>query len=291
MKTIKRNEVKKLKADPDFNVLASYLNEISRIPLLTREEEDLTARAAAQGDNAARDKLIKGNLRFVVNVAKKYQGMGLPLSDLISEGNIGLIKAAEKFDAERGFRFISYAVWWIRQTVLKAICDKSRHIRLPGNRVVDLINIEKAKRILSGDTGGDVEIQEISRMLDMDEDRVEEMIAISREIISLDMPVNTRRGASPLGHFVEDSRYIAPEQVALNKSLESDIENMLATLDDKEAEIIRCRYGLGESFPMTLDEIGERYDLCKERIRQLETNALRHLRQPSRVIKLEGYVA
>ena len=282
---------KKKTKDRDVNVLAVYLEEISRIPLLTREEEDEIARAAARGDSAARDKLIKANLRFVINVAKKYQGQGLTLDDLISEGNIGLIKAVEKYEVDRGFHFISYAVWWIRQTILKAICDKSRFIRLPGNRVADLINIDKAKRMLNCNSDTAVEVREIAQMLGMEESRVEEMITISREMISLEKPVNTSKGASPLGHFVEDTRYTAPDEYAMLKSLESDVGNLLATLDEKEAEVIRCHYGLGENFPMTLDEIGERFDLCKERIRQLETKAMARLRHPSRMVRLEAYVA
>ena len=285
----KRPSASKQKSDD--NILAMYLGEISRIPLLTREEEDKAARAAAQGNIAARDKLIKGNLRFVVNVAKKYQGQGLPLLDLISEGNIGLMYAVERFDVDRGCHFISYAVWWIRQFILKALCDKSRLIRLPVNRAADIVRINKAKKMLPGNESHNTETHEIAQMLSMDEGRVEDMVAISKEIVSLDMKVNTNKGASPLGSFIEDNRYEAPEQEIMHKALEVDIDKLLDTLDSKEAEIIRCRYGLGHQKPLSLKELGERYAISKERVRQIEQKALARLQHPSRIFKLKAYVA
>ena len=277
--------------NPDENVLAIYLNEISRIPLLTREEENEAARAAAKGNLAARNKLINGNLRFVVNVAKKYQGQGIPLADLISEGNIGLIQAVERYDAERGYHFISYAVWWIRQSILKALSEKSRLIRLPVNRAADLVRIEKTKKVLPDGQNSDNEIKEIAHMLNMDEGHVEDMIAISREIVSLEKQVNTGKWATPLGYFVEDIRYETPDQEMIRKALEADIDDLLNTLDSREAEIIRCRYGLGLQHPLSLKEIGDRFDLTKERIRQIEEKALVRLQHPSRKEKLEAYVA
>ncbi|MDR2922646.1 MAG: RNA polymerase sigma factor RpoD/SigA [Treponema sp.] len=275
----------------DENVLAMYLKEINRIPLLTREEEDSIARAAVNGNFEARNKLINGNLRFVVNVAKRYQGHGMPLADLISEGNIGLIKAVERYDADRGFHFISYAVWWIRQTILKALADQSRIIRLPVNRTNDLIQIEKAKKLLAGSTGCETEIRELAQLLSMDESHIEDMLAISRETLSLEKSVDASRNASPLGNFVVDTRYDTPDQAIFKKFLKHDIDEVLSTLSSKEAEIIRYRFGLGQREPMNFQEIGDYFDLSKERIRQIEEKALRLLQQPSRKSKLEAYVA
>jgi len=275
----------------DENVLAIYLKEINSIPLLTREEEDSIARAAARGSITARDKLVKSNLRFVVNVAKRYQGHGLPLPDLISEGNIGLIKAVEKYDADRGFHFISYAVWWIRQTILKALADQSRLIRLPVSRANDLIQIEKAKKLLAGSSSSETEIRELAQLLTMDEGHIEDTLAVSRETLSLEKSVDAGRNASPLGNFIVDNRYDLPDQAMFKKSLKDDIEEVLSTLSKKEAEIIRCRFGLGQRKPMNFQEIGDYFDLSKERIRQIEEKAIRLLQQPSRKSKLEAYVA
>jgi len=275
----------------DENILSIYLKEINRIPLLTREEEDCIARAAARGSITARNKLVKSNLRFVVNVAKRYQGHGLPLSDLISEGNIGLIKAVEKYDADRGFHFISYAVWWIRQTILKALADQSRLIRLPVSRTNDLIQIEKAKKLLAGSTGNETEIRELAQLLTMEESHIEDTLAVSKETLSLEKSVDVGRNTSPLGNFIVDNRYDAPDMAMFKKSLKSDIEEVLNTLSNKEAEIIRCRFGLGQRKPMNFQEIGDYFDLSKERIRQIEEKAIRLLQQPSRKSKLEAYVA
>ena len=279
------------RAGADENVLRMYLKEISRVSLLTREEEDKLARAAAEGDISARNKLVNGHLRFVVSVAKKYQGQGMPLADLISEGNIGLINAVEKYDADRGYHFISYAVWWIRQSVLKALCEKSRLIRLPVNRANDLIQIGKAQKLLASQGSGEAEIREVAQLLNMNENHIDDIIAISREVVSLEKMVSTGRGSSPLSNFVEDNQYKGPDQEVMKKSLEHDLEEVLETLDTREADIIRFRYGLGKLEPMSLKELGERYDLTKERIRQIEEKALARLQHPSRKAKLEAYVA
>jgi len=285
------NGKQKTRGKLEENILAMYLKEINRVPLLTREEEDSIARAAAKGSITARNKLINSNLRFVVNVAKRYQGHGMPLADLISEGNIGLIKAVEKYDASRGFHFISYAVWWIRQTILKALADQSRLIRLPVNRTNDLIQIEKAKKLLAGSQSNEIEIRELAQLLSMDESHIEDMLSISRETLSLEKSIDASRNASPLGNFVVDNRYDAPDQAMFKKFLKHDIEEVLNTLSSKEAEIIRCRFGLGQRKPMNFQEIGDCFDLSKERIRQIEEKAIRLLQQPSRKAKLEAYVA
>jgi RNA polymerase primary sigma factor len=271
------------------NTLALYLREINRIPLLTREEEETTAREAAKGSKRAQDKLVNANLRFVVNVAKKYQGQGLPLEDLISEGNIGLLNAVKRFDVEKGYHFISYAVWWIRQAILKAICEKSRMIRLPLNRVNELVQIEKARRFVQGN--GESEIQEVARLLDMDPSKVAELVNISRDMVSLENPLYEEKDSSSLGDFIEADQYQAPDALALESALQDDIEMVLDTLDKKEAEVIRFRYGLGNKAPLSLKEIGDRFDLTKERIRQIEKKALKRLRHPARLKVLENYVA
>jgi len=274
----------------DENILSLYLKEINRIPLLTRSEEEQTATLAAQGDKASKNRLIKATLRFVVNVAKKYQNQGLPLADLISEGNIGLINAIERFDVSKGFHFISYAVWWIRQAILKAICEKSRMIRLPLNRANELVQIEKVRKELGGAGRGDSEIVEIARQLDMDEDHVADLINISRDLISLDTPIYDEKDSSLLSDFVEDRGYKAPHEVVVDKALREEINQVLDTLSQKEADIIQYRFGLNGRRPMSLKEIGSRYKLTKERIRQIEKKALKRLQHPSRSSPLRAYM-
>jgi RNA polymerase primary sigma factor len=275
----------------DENVLSMYLKEINRIPLLTREEEDRYARRAAKGDKAAIDKLVSSNLRFVVNVAKKYQNQGLPLSDLISEGNIGLMNAIERFDVDKGYHFISYAVWWIRQAILKAICEKSRMIRLPLNRANELVQIEKARKELQSGKGVEPEIDEIASALNMDPDHVADLINISRDLVSLETPVYAEKDSSQLGDFIEDKGYEHPEDEAIKTSLQGEINTILRTLTEKEAEIIQYRFGLNGRSPLSLKEIGDRYNLTKERIRQIEKKALKRLQHPSRSQYLQAYIA
>jgi RNA polymerase primary sigma factor len=275
----------------DENILSLYLKEINRIPLMTRTEEEEAARLAAEGDKAAKNKLIRANLRFVVNVAKKYQNQGLPLADLISEGNIGLINAIERFDVDKGYHFISYAVWWIRQAILKAICEKSRMIRLPLNRANELVQIEKVRKELGGAGRGDSEIAEIARQLDMDEDHVADLINISRDLISLDTPIYDEKDSSLLSDFVEDRGYKPPHEVVVDKALREEINQVLATLSQKEADIIQYRFGLNGRRPMSLKEIGSRYKLTKERIRQIEKKALKRLQHPSRSSPLRAYIS
>jgi len=282
---------KTMKTQSEGNLLGMYFKDVSRVPLLTREEEDQAARAAAQGDLAARERLINGNLRFVITIAKKYQGFGIPLVDLINEGNIGLISAVEKFDVDRGYHFISYAVWWIRQSILKALYEKSRFIRLPVNQTTDLIHIEKVKKMLAGNVSAENQVKEIAQMLNIKENYIEDIMAISQEVVSLEKLVDSDAGTLPLGNSVIDDRYDAPEQAVMNKSLEHDIEELLSTLSYKEAEIIRMHFGLGKQMPMSLQEIGERFNITKERVRQIEKKALSRLKHLSRRVKLAGYVA
>lgn len=289
-KKIQKNTAEK-NPNYDENVLSIYLKEINKVPLLTREEEDLYARLAAQGDKEAREKLLKANLRFVVNVAKKYQNQGLPLSDLISEGNIGLLNAIERYDVNKGYHFISYAVWWIRQAILKAICEKSRMIRLPLNRANELVQIEKTRKLVQNSSKSeDAEMKEIAQLLNMDGTHVAELVNISRDLVSLETPVYAERDSSSLGDFVEDLGFKHPEEIVIQESLKEDINKILKTLSEKEAEIIQYRFGLNGRTPLSLKEIGEKYNLTKERIRQIEKKALKRMQHPSRSEILEAYL-
>jgi RNA polymerase primary sigma factor len=290
MKELKAHRTANSQATEE-NVLSIYLKEINRIPLLTRQEEDSYARKAAQGEQHAKDMLVKSNLRFVVNVAKKYQNQGIPLADLISEGNIGLINAIERYDVDKGYHFISYAVWWIRQAILKAICEKSRMIRLPLNRANELVQIEKARKMVQIGQGEQAEVAEIAKLLNMDKELVSDLVNISRDLVSLESPVYVEKDSSVIGDFIEDQGHQGPESYAVEQNLKEDIDAILRTLSAKEAEIIRSRFGLGGRRPESLKEIGDRFNLTKERIRQIEKKALKRLQSPNRLELLESYVA
>jgi RNA polymerase primary sigma factor len=276
----------------DDVILAMYLKEINKIPLLSRDEEtDLAARAKA-GDKIAKDKIVRANLRFVVNVAKKYQNRGLDLTDLISEGNIGLLTAIDRYDVSKGYHFISYAVWWIRQAILKAIYEKAKMIRLPLNRANELVQIEKARKTVGGSKSEEQEIREIAEMLNMDQSHVRDLLNIARDMISLDTAVNPGDSdSSSLGEFISDSLYDDPEEHAMQTSMKEDIDAVLDSLTEKEAEVLRCRFGLNGKESMSLKEVGDVFHLTKERIRQIEKKAIRRLQHPTRMSKLEAYVA
>jgi RNA polymerase primary sigma factor len=274
----------------DANVLSSYLKEINKVPLLSREEEKKYARLARQGQKEAREKLLQANLRFVVNVAKKYQNQGLPLTDLISEGNIGLIKAVERFDVDKGYHFISYAVWWIRQAILKAICEKSRLIRLPLNRANELVQIEKVRKHMQTTMNEEFEIREIAKTLNMNASHVAALMSISRDLVSLETPVYAEKDSSILGDFIEDNRYDLPEDAVVAGAIKDDVNRLLATLSRKEAEILQYRFGLNGKTSLSLKEIGDRYNLTKERIRQIEKKAVKRLQHPKRSRMVEAYI-
>ena len=274
------------------SILSTYLKEINKIPLLTREEENELALKAKAGDKAAKDKIVTANLRFVVNVAKKYQNHGLDLTDLISEGNIGLLTAIDRFEVDKGYHFISYAVWWIRQSILKAICEKSRMIRLPLNRANELVQIEKARKVVGFNKTEEQEIREVAEMLNMDEDHIRDILNISREMVSLDKTV--RQGTTEcasLGEFIQDSLYENPEAGVINENMKNDIDSVLNTLTEKEAEVLRYRFGLNGKESMSLKEVGDVFNLTKERIRQIEKKAILRLQHPTRIRRLEAYVA
>ena len=274
----------------DVSSLSVYLREINKIPLLTREEEVDLAKRAREGEQNAKDRLIQANLRFVVNVAKKYQNQGLTLSDLISEGNLGLITAVDKFDVDKGYHFISYAVWWIKQSILKAICEKSRMIRLPLNRANELLQIEKVKGEIGSNKDGEADIDEIADFLDMDKSRINDLINASKEFVSLETPLSSDKDANTISDLMEDTKGADPEEVLIDQTLQESIEIVLSTLTDKESNVIRYRFGLNGERPHSLKEIGDKYNLTKERIRQIEKKAISRLRHPSRSQKLKSYV-
>lgn len=269
--------------------LSMYLKDIERIPLLGRDEEYELALKAKSGDSYARERLVNANLRFVVSIAKQYQNRGLPLIDLISEGNIGLLTAIDKFEPEKGYHFISYAVWWIRQSILKAIGEKSRMIRLPMNKSAELIQILQAKTNLEKVGNEDASIEEIAAECGMTSEEVVEILQISREVSSLDAPVNTEDESS-YGDFIE-SDGPRPEEVVLDASMKAAVYRILDTLPEKERGIISLRYGLDDREPMSLKEVGEVYNLTKERIRQIEKKVLNKLCSDEEVQELKAYIA
>ena len=274
----------------DDEILSIYLKEINNIPMISHEEENELARKAKEGDRKAFEKVINSNLRFVVSVAKKYRGQGLPLSDLINEGNIGLITALEKFEPDKGYHFISYAVWWIRQSILKALSEKGRLVRLPLNRTNEFIQISKAKEKLSHEKGSDeVSAKEIAEEVGLEEALVKELITVTQDTVNLDSKVKGRNESeTTLEEFLEDPNG-TPEDEIVNESLSVEVENLLSILSEKERNILQMRYGLNGEKPKSLKEIGDSYSLTKERIRQIEKRALERLRKEGEARGLECY--
>lgn len=266
-----------------------YLDQINKIPLLTREEENLLARSARDGDEKSKEELIKSNLRFVVTIAKKYQTSGISLLDLINEGNMGLIKAADRFDPDRGYHFISYAIWWIRQAILLAISQKTSIIRLPMNRTVDIQKIEKVHRNLENKLGREPTAGEISAELDMDDDEVNFLRSISQEHVSLDSFFDDSDEIS-FPSVMDEYSNEAPDKKVFDESLKEALNIVLETLSPSEREILKMRFGLSGNKPMSLREIGDRFNLSKERIRQIEKKAIRRLQHPSRSRQLKTFL-
>ena len=269
--------------------LSMYLKDIEKIPLIGRDEEYDLAMRAKNGDAAARERLVNGNLRFVVSIAKQFQGRGLPLIDLISEGNIGLLTAIDKFEPEKGYHFISYAVWWIRQAILKAIGEKSRMIRLPMNKSADLIQILQAKSNLEKNGYDDASVEAIAAECGMDAQDVLEIMQIARDVSSLDAPVNSEEDTS-FGDFLESDEP-RPEEVVMDEALKNSVRKILGTLSEKERGIITLRFGLDNNKALSLKEVGEIYNLTKERIRQIEKKVLSNLLENEEVRELKAYIA
>ena len=275
----------------DDEMMDLYLKDINRIPLLTAEEEKKLAVEARNGSKSAKNKLVNANLRFVVAIAKTYQGRGFELMDLISEGNLGLMTAVDHFDVSKGYKFISYAVWWIRQSIQKAIYDRSRAIRLPMNKVNELYQIEKARTMVETDMAEDEQITEIAKILGMEAGYVRNLLNFNRDMLSLDAPIDSTKSDAVMGDIYKDEINPTPEQAAMEDALKNDVDGALKTLKPKAERVLRMRYGLGGYKAMSLKEIGDACGLTKERIRQIEKGAVQMLQSPSRRRRLEAYVA
>ncbi len=269
--------------------LDKYLQEIGREDLITAEQEVELAQRIKKGDQAALEKLTKANLRFVVSVAKQYQNQGLSLPDLINEGNLGLIKAAQRFDETRGFKFISYAVWWIRQSVLQALAEQSRIVRLPLNQVGSLNKINKAFSKLEQEFERPPSAEELANALDISEEKVKDSLKISGRQVSVDAPFIDGEDNSLLDVMVNNDSPKADIQL-MRESLQREIERSLATLSEREREVISLFFGIGLQHGLTLEEIGSKFDLTRERVRQIKEKAIRRLRQNSRSKLLKTYL-
>src|SRR6056297_1021160 len=269
--------------------LDKYLQDISKIDLITAQEEVELAQKIRAGDQAALEKLTNANLRFVVSVAKQYQNQGLKLPDLINEGNVGLVKAAKRFDETRGFKFISYAVWWIRQSILQALAEQSRVVRLPLNRVGTIKKITKEAERQEKQNERSPRQDEIAEGLDMDDSDVANSIKMSRRHHSLDMPFQEGESNS-LSDVIKNPKAPSPDEGLMSESLKQDIENALGSLKEKERTVLKMYFGIGCEYPKTLNEIGEEFDLTRERIRQIKDKAIRRLRHKTRSEKLRRYL-
>ena len=272
----------------DGDSLDRYLQEIGEVPLLTAAEEVELAKRIKRGEHEALERLTKANLRFVVSVAKQYQKQGLSLGDLINEGNLGLIKAAKRFDEAKGFKFISYAVWWIRQSILQALAEQSRIVRLPLNRVGTLHKIGKTSSGLEQEFGREPSPTEIAEELDISANEVMDTLRISSRHLSLDAPFN-EDGDNRLLDVIEDEFQPPPDEDLTSDSLRREIEKALSTLTSREAEVISLYFGINRERALTLEEIGERFGLTRERVRQIKEKALQKLRHPNRSDILKEY--
>ena len=271
--------------------LDQYLQEIGKVNLLTPDEEVDLAIKIRKGDGDAQEKLVRANLRFVVSVAKQFQNKGLSLGDLINEGNLGLIKAAKRFDETRGFKFISYAVWWIRQGIMSALADHQRAVRLPLNRVNDLTKISKAYRDLEQEYERKPTTEELAKILEWTTEEVAYALQISARYVSMDAPLKSGdENKNSLMDVLPNDNQPLPDNSLMKESLKNEITNVLSTLNAREAEVIRLSFGIGRNQKATLAEIGDRYNLTRERIRQIKDKALRKLRGSKRSDRLKAYL-
>ena len=269
-----------------------YLREIGKIPLLTPEEEADLAQKIVKGDKKAKNKMVESNMRLVVSIAKRYSGRGLDFLDLIQEGNTGLLRAIEKFDPEKGFKFSTYATWWVRQAITRAIADQARTIRIPVHMVETINKVLRTTRKLTSELNREPTNEEIAEALDMEPEKIDYVMRIKQDIASLDASIG-REGDdedSVLGDFVEDEERDSPEDSAANQILKEQLSEIIATLTDREQKIIRLRFGIGGGRPHTLEEVGAEFDVTRERIRQIEAKALSKLRKNKDTKKLHEYL-
>ena len=266
-----------------------YLKEIGKIPLLKPHEEVELARRMHEGDELAKQRLVEANLRLVVSIAKRYVGRGMLFLDLIQEGNLGLIKAVEKFDYVKGFKFSTYATWWIRQAITRAIADQARTIRIPVHMVETINKLIRVSRQLLQELGRDPKPEEIAKEMEMTEDKVREIMKIAQDPVSLETPIGEEED-SHLGDFIPDDDAPAPAEAAAYSLLKEQIEDVLGSLNEREQKVLKLRFGLEDGRARTLEEVGKEFDVTRERIRQIEAKALRKLRHPSRSKKLRDYL-
>jgi len=266
-----------------------YLKEIGRIPLLTYEEEVELAKRIEAGDQQAKDQLAEANLRLVVSIAKRYVGRGMQFLDLIQEGNMGLIKAVDKFEHKKGFKFSTYATWWIRQAITRAIADQARTIRIPVHMVETINKLVRAQRQLVQELGRDPLPEEVAELMNMDVEKVREVQKIAQEPVSLETPIGEEED-SHLGDFIPDEEILSPSDAATNTMLREQLISVLDTLTDRERKVLALRFGLDDGRTRTLEEVGQAFDVTRERIRQIEAKALRKLKHPSRSKKLRDFL-
>lgn len=290
----KNNKIKKVKTPTSkaINIddpVKMYLKEIGKVPLLTREEEIELAKRIDAGDKFAKRELAEANLRLVVSIAKKYIGRGMSFLDLIQEGNLGLIKALDKFDYTKGYKFSTYATWWIRQSITRSIADQARTIRIPVHMIENINKLGRIQKQLVQELGREPHPEEIAEIMDIDVDKVREIMKIAQKPISLETPIGEEED-SQLGDFIEDENVETPADMATHTLLREQLLDILETLTPREQSVLRLRFGLDDGRTRTLEEVGVQFDVTRERIRQIEAKALRKLRHPSRSKQLKGFL-